>query len=33
MVKLAELRQILDRQEEGWLSPYAARSTQAIRRR
>ncbi len=33
MVKLAELRQILDRQEETWLSPYAARSTQAIRRR
>ena len=32
MVKLAELRQILDRQEEGWLSPYATRSTQASRR-
>ena len=33
MVKLAELRQIMDRQEEAWLSPYATRSTQAIRRR
>ncbi|MCL4501888.1 MAG: HD domain-containing protein [Deltaproteobacteria bacterium] len=33
MVNLAELRQILDRQEEAWLSPYASRSTQAIRRR
>jgi dGTPase len=32
MVKLAELRQILDRQEETWLSPYATRSVQAIRR-
>ena len=32
MVKLAELRQILDRQEEGWLSPYATRSVQASRR-
>ena len=33
MVKLAELRQILDRQEESWLSPYASRSVQASRRR
>jgi dGTPase len=33
MVKLAELRDILDRQEETWLSPYATRSVQAIRRR
>jgi dGTPase len=33
MVKLAELRQILDRQEEAWLSPYAIRSIQASRRR
>jgi dGTPase len=33
MVKLSELRQILDRQEEGWLSPYATRSVQASRRR
>ncbi len=33
MVKLGELRQILDRQEEDWLSPYAARSVAAIRRR
>jgi dGTPase len=32
MVKLSELRQILDRQEEAWLSPYATRSVQAIRR-
>jgi dGTPase len=32
MVKLSELRQILDKQEEGWLSPYATRSLQAIRR-
>jgi dGTPase len=32
MVKLAELRQILDRQEESWLSPYASRSVQASRR-
>src|SRR5512136_3435095 len=32
MVKLAELRQILDRQEEIWLSPYASRSVQATRR-
>ena len=33
MVKLRELRDALDRQEETRLSPYAARSTQAIRRR
>ncbi len=33
MVKLAELRQNLDRQEETGLSPYAARSMAAIRRR
>ncbi|MBM4293620.1 MAG: HD domain-containing protein [Deltaproteobacteria bacterium] len=33
MVKLRELRDTLDRQEETRLSPYAARSTQAIRRR
>ncbi len=33
MVKLAELRQILERQEETWLSPYATRSVQASRRR
>jgi dGTPase len=33
MVNLSELRQILDRQEEGWLSPYASRSVTAIRRR
>ena len=33
MVNLGELRQILDRQEESWLSLYATRSTQAIRRR
>jgi dGTPase len=33
MVNLAELRQNLDRQEEGWLSPYATRSHQATRRR
>jgi dGTPase len=32
MVNLGELRQILDRQEESWLSLYATRSTQAIRR-
>jgi len=32
MVNLGELRQILDRQEESWLSFYATRSTQAIRR-
>ncbi len=32
MVKLGELRQILDRQEETWLSPYATRSVQASRR-
>ncbi len=33
MVKLRELRDALDRQEETRLSAYAARSTQAIRRR
>jgi dGTPase len=33
MVKLAELRQFLDRQEETWLSAYATRSVAAIRRR
>jgi len=33
MVKLAELRQFLDRQEEAGLSAYATRSVQAIRRR
>ena len=33
MVKLSELRQILERQEETWLSPYATRSVQASRRR
>lgn len=33
MVKLRELRDALERQEETRLSPYAARSTQAIRRR
>jgi dGTPase len=33
MVKLSELRQILDKQEEAWLSPYASRSVAAIRRR
>ncbi len=33
MVNLAELRQNLDRQEESWLSGYATRSVQAIRRR
>jgi dGTPase len=32
MVKLAELRQILEHNEEAWLSPYATRSSQAIRR-
>ncbi len=32
MVNLAELRRILDRQEETWLSPYATRSVQASRR-
>jgi len=32
MVKLSELRQILERQEETWLSPYATRSIQASRR-
>ena len=33
MVNLSELRQILDRQEEGGLSPYACRSNAARRRR
>lgn len=33
MVDLAELRHLLDRQEETRLSPYATRSVQAIRRR
>jgi dGTPase len=33
MVKLAELRQCLDKQEEAWLSAYATRSVAAIRRR
>ncbi len=33
MVNLAELRHILESQEEAWLSPYATRSVQAIRRR
>jgi dGTPase len=33
MVKLAELREFLDRQEETWLSSYATRSLQASRRR
>src|SRR5512143_1325082 len=33
MVNLSELRQILDKQEDGWLSPYACRSVTAIRRR
>jgi len=33
MVDLGELRHILDRQEESWLSLYATRSTQASRRR
>jgi len=33
MVNLGELRHILDRQEETWLSNYATRSTQASRRR
>ncbi len=32
MVKLGELRHILDQQEEAWLSPYAIRSIQARRR-
>jgi dGTPase len=32
MVKLAELRQSLDKQEETWLSSYATKSIQAIRR-
>ena len=33
MVNLAELRQCLDKQEEAWLSSYATKSVQAIRRR
>jgi dGTPase len=33
MVNLAELRDILDRQEETWLSGYATKSVQAVRRR
>jgi dGTPase len=33
MIKLAELRRRLDKQEESWLSPYASRSVGAIRRR
>lgn len=33
MVDLGELRRYLDREEEAWLSPYATRSSQAIRRR
>ena len=33
MVNLGELRRHLDREEETWLSPYATRSSQAIRRR
>lgn len=33
MVKLGELRQILDKQEETGLSPYATKSVQACRRR
>jgi dGTPase len=33
MVNLGELRHILDRQEESWLSLYATKSTQASRRR
>jgi dGTPase len=33
MVKLAELRRSLDKQEEAWLSPYATRSVAASRRR
>lgn len=33
MVDLGELRRHLDREEEAWLSPYATRSSQAIRRR
>jgi dGTPase len=32
MVNLGELRQILDRQEDSWLSLYATKSTQASRR-
>lgn len=33
MVNLGELRRHLDREEEAWLSPYATKSSQAIRRR
>ncbi len=33
MVDLGELRRHLDREEEAWLSPYATKSSQAIRRR
>jgi|UniRef100_A0A7C3WQR5 dGTPase len=33
MVDLGELRRYLDREEEAWLSPYATKSSQAIRRR
>jgi len=33
MVNLAELRDILDKQEETWLSGYATKSVQAVRRR
>lgn len=33
MVNLGELRRHLDQEEESWLSPYATRSSQAIRRR
>ncbi|MDI6854483.1 MAG: HD domain-containing protein [Deltaproteobacteria bacterium] len=33
MVDLGELRRNLDREEETWLSPHAAKSSQAIRRR
>jgi dGTPase len=32
MVNLGELRRHLDREEEAWLSPYATKSSQAIRR-
>ena len=33
MVNLGELRHHLDREEDTWLSPYATKSSQAIRRR
>ncbi|MDP3182744.1 MAG: HD domain-containing protein [Desulfobaccales bacterium] len=33
MVNLAELRDILDKQEDTWLSGYATKSVQAVRRR